>query len=411
MEFVAELYDNVKPTLSEWLEDAKKNDIKELGLYIAVDTGATNTRVALGTNEKQLITSKFKCDSTRDLIKYLNEVEFQLDQILNLKELNNDLVVVVKGACLAVAGRILENSTFCEITNYRLGENNKHRNLNVSELPLLLFPGSKTKFVNDLESACYGISGLNDSKLLHKYFKKFIHPKIEDNNNNNDDNEEDDSSSLVMKNENYLVLAVGTGLGVGLLISLNNVTNDDSFHVIHLEGGHLLMNHLPPSHEFYEEERRLFKFLSKNLYDDEHPPEFEDVVSGRGLEAIYQFILDDNNLIDDNNEQHDAPQIVCLACSNPPNVIAKKALKLHYLYLARATQQLAVVLQAKGIFWAGDNQVNNGRFVDSIIQDLQTEFLSHPKNDWLRIPIYCQTQIFNMNISGALYVARKIGSD
>ena len=69
----------------------------------------------------------------------------------------------------------------------------------------------------------------------------------------------------------------------------------------------------------------------------------------------------------------------------------------------------SVFLQTKGIFWAGDNQVINNDFVQKFQDDIIGEFHSHPKANWLdEVPIYTQTKLFNINIQGALHIARQI---
>ena len=91
------------------------------------------------------------------------------------------------------------------------------------------------------------------------------------------------------------------------------------------------------------------------------------------------------------------------------NAIAERALWYHYAYLAQGTANLAVCTGAKGVFWAGDNQIANGEFVDKIAKDLSQEFLNHPKRAWLEpLPIYAQTKKFNVNLEGTITVSRML---
>lgn len=88
---------------------------------------------------------------------------------------------------------------------------------------------------------------------------------------------------------------------------------------------------------------------------------------------------------------------------------AKKALLYHYLFLARASANLAICMGAKGIFWAGGNQISNTQFVENSKALLHNEFLHHPKLSWIEnIPIFTQTKDFNINLEGTLHVSRYI---
>jgi hypothetical protein len=88
--------------------------------------------------------------------------------------------------------------------------------------------------------------------------------------------------------------------------------------------------------------------------------------------------------------------------------ICQKALLYHYLYVARASINFSVFLQTKGVFWAGDNQVYNMGFVNNWKEDIISEYLSHPKSSWQDpFPIYTQYKEQNINVQGALHIARQ----
>lgn len=89
------------------------------------------------------------------------------------------------------------------------------------------------------------------------------------------------------------------------------------------------------------------------------------------------------------------------------NPVAERALWYFYAYLAQGTANLAVCVGAKGVFWAGDNQINNGAFVKRHAEDFAKEFLNHPKRAWLEpLPIYAQTREINVNLEGTITVSR-----
>ena len=60
-----------------------------------------------------------------------------------------------------------------------------------------------------------------------------------------------------------LVMAVGTGMGVGLMMAL---PKEEDFVVLSLEGGHVLLSSAPVNHERRKEESRMLKFVSCHMY-------------------------------------------------------------------------------------------------------------------------------------------------
>ena len=136
-----------------------------------MDIGGTNARVAIGDHDRFVFAAEFKCNSSRDLVQALHSVAEQVNQIIDCKKF-------VKAGCIDVAGPVSELGQKVEITNYKGGEDNLHRNLSLCELPSLLFPPGHSRIINDLESACYGISGLNAKGTVGEYFKHFLGGEI-----------------------------------------------------------------------------------------------------------------------------------------------------------------------------------------------------------------------------------------
>lgn len=165
MEFAVEIFPDVIETIQRWRKchAEKAMDFK---LFVSVDTGATNTRLSIGTASEDVAVTKFQSDSTQTLVKLLGEAEQLLCEAIP------DFSTLVTAGCIAAAGRILQGGQKTEITNYREGA--QHQNLHVSELPRTLFPSEKSKIINDLESCCYGISSLNQHGVLQDYFKNLI---------------------------------------------------------------------------------------------------------------------------------------------------------------------------------------------------------------------------------------------
>jgi glucokinase len=89
------------------------------------------------------------------------------------------------------------------------------------------------------------------------------------------------------------VLAVGTGLGIALLTSLGRGSRNIPLQVMPMEFGHALYSPVAdPAKK--EEEERLAAYLSRTLYSGKHAIEYEDIVSGRGVLAVYQWVTAEN---------------------------------------------------------------------------------------------------------------------
>jgi len=344
--------------------------------FVGIDIGGTNTRFTIGTANEAVTITKFHASSVKIIVS-------QLHTIAKSEPFSK---IIASGAALAVAGRILGD--YASITNFPGGKEDQE--LHLAALPENLFPKSKTRFLNDLESACHGISFLNNSNTLSEYFKLLWPTK----------SFHKDAPPTLKPGQN-LVLAIGTGLGVGLLHSSYNAPTN-VFEVLPMEFGHTLITPLGTAHPNHNEEADLLAYISKKLYDSKHTPEYEDICSGRGLIYCYEWVIKDAK---------DAPQNLSAADiatnAGKGDKYASKALELHYRYAARCSQGLAIGLQCKVIFFAGDNQVHNQEFIFKRIELLKQEFLNHTKSSWLDdIPIYAQTKVTNINILGALHVAR-----
>ncbi|ELR23790.1 group A glucokinaselike, putative, partial [Acanthamoeba castellanii str. Neff] len=143
---------------------------------------------------------------------------------------------------------------------------------------------------------------------------------------------------------------------------------------------------------------------SKTLYSGKHAIEYEDIVSGRGVLAVYQWITAEHK---EAAKYESAEEISTAAFREDPCPFATKALLIHYRFLMRVAKNLCVGLQAKGMFLAGDNQVVNNPFFEKHLPEMRAEFLDHPKPDWIdKVELYTQTESFNINLHGALYYAR-----
>jgi len=136
-----------------------------------------------------------------------------------------------------------------------------------------LSPLGHSRIINDLESTCHGISGLNTRESINEYFGILLGPTAE-------------AKTPRLHYEHYLVVAVGTGMGVGLLMAL---PEEQDFVVLPLEGGHISLSAIPPASDRYDEDSDLLDHVSQSVYGGEYALEYEDFCSGRGLEALYNY--------------------------------------------------------------------------------------------------------------------------
>jgi len=207
---------------------------------------------------------------------------------------------------------------------------------------------------------------------------------------------------VTLEDRNYLVMAVGTGLGVGVLVS--GLGHEGRFGVVPTEGGHMQLNSLGPDHPDYSEETRIIGHIASRLYGGhKHQVEYEDMISGRGVSFIYEALRGSDPMMVPTTSTEQIVQ----AAKDESDPMAVGALLWHYRYLARHTQNLALGLQVGGVFWGGDNQVNNADFVSKYLDVLRAEFLNISKSHWVQdLQVFSQVQTININLEGAMMIAR-----
>jgi len=381
-------------------KSTNSTDSESLEIVVGVDIGATNVRVAIscanGVRKGESVELvKFKANENHQLLSKLHQLE---EEFFHSKIFSN-IVIQVVGACLAAAGPVMEAGRQVTITNYK----EFFQVLNVNDLPKLLFPTSRTLLINDLEGTCEGIISLAQGQDIHEFFQPLWSL----------------SSSNECTNQlqpiNYVVLAMGTGLGCGLI---RYDSSKGRHFVFPLETGHTTLTTLSTSNNNSKEEQSLLSYLSDRIYSGQFCIEWEDICSGRGLVHCYQWLTYQRKLEHDlsssldSETNLDAMEVARRALSSSnPDVLAIRAMYLHYSYLIRCAQQLCVGLVAKGVFLAGDNQVFNDPFVSEHGKKLEQDFLMHSKQAWLQgIPVFRQIKKYNLNLLGCIYVAMRIAA-
>jgi len=147
----------------------------------------------------------------------------------------------------------------------------------------------------------------------------------------------------------------------------------------------------------HTKERGLVEFVGNKIYKNNHSVEYEDLCSGRGIAHVYEWLTGDvveTSSIIQKAKENDEKALECLSYV--------------YRFLIRDAQTLCVMSQAKAVYLSGDNQVTNLEFVTQLKDVLHTEFLNHPKREWLEsVDVWTQTESANFNIFGALFLAKK----
>jgi hypothetical protein len=129
---------------------------------IGVDVGATNFRTAFILTNDNNVNTIFEIKLQSHNMNELRNFYAQLGE-----RVVNALGRSPESSVLALAGPIKGDTV--EITNYDEGA----RDLHVNELTDTLFPKGRTKFINDLEAACYGIISLGVENRLNDYMASF----------------------------------------------------------------------------------------------------------------------------------------------------------------------------------------------------------------------------------------------
>jgi len=300
------------------------------------------------------------------LLAFIAEIEVLLEKMQSQ--------VYTHSACLALAGPVSGDRV--TVTNYEQSDCSIHKN----DLPARLFPEKRTYFLNDLEACSFGIVRMGLRGDLWEYME----PR-------------NGTSSL--QNQHYAVLAMGTGLGASLVFSkhirqLDSGCSSVEFDVMPLELGHIFA-----PHELSQDDRDRLDFIAQRAYSSKYSPEVEDICSGRGLIACYEYEIRNEA----NRKTLRAREIAELVANGDD--FAQRAMYAHYKYLFKAAQHMCILVpQCKGVFLAGDNQVINEGFVNKHLTDFEKEFFNHPKENWLKdVTIFRQVRGLNLNVQGALY--------
>jgi glucokinase len=292
--------------------------------YLLADVGGTNARFVVLTTLRRGISSKIVLSlKSKDFSDFFSLL---LEALSVFKVEPRNTV-----ACMAVAGPVFKGRA--RITN--LGWEIEERKIKAK------FPFKKLILVNDLFAGSASLA-----KLKKKDLKLVKEGRI---------------------NKGVCVaIFCGTGLGVGVLVKEKPLT------LISTEAGHIFFQAL---------DRFDLKFLDF-LKEKEKELSYEEVLSGRGLENLYEFY---------HGERLSAPMITALAKKQDKK--AGQAVKTYFKYLGKFCSQLALCyLPLRGIYLSGGvvNALIDFLFEKEYKSFFMENFLSSSKLNFLleELPIY-----------------------
>ena len=307
--------------------------MKKNNSTLIAELGGTNARFGVTVNGTILTESK------QYLLSDFTSVEALFDKYF--EEINQ----VVSKAIIGVAAPVIEDGV--RFTNNDI-------EFNQNTLKNKMFPKG-LMVLNDLELQAYAIEGLSNDEII-----KIGQVKEE-------------------KKGSKVLISPGTGLGLAGVVDTK---------VIFTEGGHL---NIPP------DSLELEGLLKKFSEDKGRPPTFEDLLSGKGINFIFQS-LDGSSGTQYSNEE---------ILANKDNPVCIKARKLVLYLLAIYCKYIALIWGAtSGVFLSGS--IANTLLKPEDLDTFRTHFESSATmQDLLKIMPVSLIKDTNLGTKGGLILASK----
>jgi glucokinase len=227
-------------------------DVNDYSYFVlAGDIGGTNTNLGIcGVKDEipvLLFSLLFKTQELSSVIPAVNKT---------LEYAKDKHGIEINDACFGAAGAVSSNHDFCRLTNAEWGVSSKEI--------LEKTPIESVFIINDFEAIGYGVNLLdvNNEKDIFNIKHK------------------SDRQKELLK-ETKAIIGAGTGFGKSILVYEKDC---DAYVPVQSEGGH---GDFPAQNEF---EIKLLEFI-KQCREIKKPVSYEEVLSGRGIEAIYLFLI------------------------------------------------------------------------------------------------------------------------
>ena len=307
--------------------------MKKNNSTLIAELGGTNALLGITLNGTSLAESK------QYLLSDFASVEALFDKYF--EEINQ----VVSKAIIGVAAPVIEDEI--RFTNNEI-------KFNQNTLENKMFPKG-LMVLNDLELQAYAIEGLSNDEII-----KIGQVKEE-------------------KKGSKVLISPGTGLGLAGVVDTK---------VIFTEGGHL---NIPP------DSLELEDLLKKFSEDKGRPPTFVDLLSGKGINFIFQS-LDGSSGAQYSNEE---------ILANKDNPVCIKARKLVLYLLAIYCKYIALIWGAtSGVFLSGS--IANTLLKPEDLDIFRTHFeSSETMQDLLKIMPVSLIKDTNLGVKGGLILASK----
>lgn len=324
---------------------------------LAGDIGGTNARLVLyeaNPDPDQLLDLKtFSKHKVVSQMYYKNNDFSSFTRVLaSFTSLQANAGREIHACCLATAGPVANN---------RINFTNREGWIIDGRAIQEEFGIKRVKLVNDFVANGYGLLGLDDSEVVTLQ-------KGSDRNSNSDNVEELQPKALI---------GAGTGLGECFLTA----GSDGLYQAFASEGGHVEFAPRTPLEE------DLLHYLQDKL-DLPEPDEMqirprisvERVVSGKGLENIYEFLREkfpeqvNPNLDADYNESSERGRLIGSEKYNYP--LFKQALEMMFaVYGGEAGNVVLKFLPFGGLYIAGGIAPKNIEFIDCNPSEFMKRFL------------------------------------
>lgn len=338
------------------INNFNKGEYKDF--IIVSDVGGTNTSMAIvGVRNNTSFEIIFKhFYFTKEIISF--------ESILNdtLKKAKDEYNIEIAIAAIGVAGPVSDSREYVRLTNADLELNTTHL-LNHTLL-------DKITLLNDFEAIGFGLDLLD----LNNDVIKLPHLG------------EDLTENSITSN----FASIGAGTGLGMCIAFY-----DSTRKIHIplpsEGGHM---ELAPNNKL---EMQLIKFIKKRvLKKKDFRPDMESVLSGQGLDNIFNFLSSRkwfiNKTLREINKLEDGDKLAEIEANYHKDKTCKKTMDMFVSFYARAARNLALMSKCyAGLFIAGRIAMKDIEFLKD--RAFMKEFEKHDKssNVLKKIPLYVIT--------------------
>ena len=354
--------------IRKWPEELRKT----LCVNIYVDSDKMAASVTPFRSTQVASTEILPCEKASDVLAFLEQIRQSFVK----------LGCHVLFSVMSVAGPISHDHV--AVTNW--GADLNERVIYFDSVPFEVIPIGRRFFLNDIEAAAHGIIAHGECGSLERLFTKLWACERE---------------SSVNLSGTTLVVSIGPGEGVAG-ISEDRVTGKK--FVIRSELGHG-QHH---GNSLSDQDVAFLAYVSRMVYAGVHLPEWEDFSAYRGLQLAHQFLTQES---DDDFDWRSSPSqayidIVDKAKAGDP--VALEAVKLHYRFIIRGVQSMAMAFACRRVLLISVAQVKNTPLILTFADELKRVYEDHPRTEWFqKVPVYVQQEFSLFPLNGGLSVAKQ----